>query len=429
MAPFVDENVGTELYNTSKELAWNLTRHRRHEHGRIILRRREPTTGKVRLFLSFARVASSRMSNAESLLDMIHIVVGTKAQLIKMAPVMVALRNLGLPYNYISTGQHRETMDDILQNFDLPRARVKIYDGPDVVSIGQMIRWTVFVLWKSLTRRKEIFLDDNRGIVLVHGDTFSTLLGAFMGKLAGLEVGHVESGLRSFKLWQPFPEEITRLLTFRLTDHYFCPNQWAVDNLRSHHGKKISTGGNTLYDSLHKALAKDKPAALLLPLLPFGVVTLHRFENFKDRASALRIVENVERLAAHRPLLFVLHKTTEFNLRRFGLFERIATCPSIELRPRYDYFSFIKILQAAEFVVSDGGSNQEECYYMGKPVLLFRNVSERKEGVGENVVVSEFNTKKIDAFIRDPAQFVRSEIIFPQSPSFVIAQYCKEWAA
>ena len=119
---------------------------------------------------------------------MIHIVLGTKAQLIKMAPVMVRLKERGLPYNFISTGQHRATMDEMLDEFGLKEPDVVLYTGADIVSLPQMFVWALRILWKCMIARREIFGPDARGLVLVHGDTFSTLLGALMGRLAGLRV-------------------------------------------------------------------------------------------------------------------------------------------------------------------------------------------------------------------------------------------------
>ena len=159
---------------------------------------------------------------------MIHIVLGTKAQLVKMAPVMVRLRDRDIPYRFVHTGQHQATMSEMLDEFGLKHPDVVLHRGRDVVSLPQMAVWTAGILWKCLTRRREIFGEPARGIVLVHGDTLSTLLGALMGKVARLRVGHVESGLRSFRLFDPFPEEIIRLLTFRLSDSLYCPGSWAL---------------------------------------------------------------------------------------------------------------------------------------------------------------------------------------------------------
>lgn len=359
---------------------------------------------------------------------MIHIIIGTKAQLIKMAPIMKALRDRGIGYRYISTGQHRETMDDILANFNLPGPDRRLYEGKDITSIAAMAIWAMRILWRTLRQRREIFGGDRQGIVLVHGDTFSTLLGTLMGRLAGLKVGHVESGLRSFNLFHPFPEELTRRLTFRLSRYLFCPGPWAVDNLRDFSGEKIDTGGNTLSDALRLAIQATGTGEVDIPNHPFAIVTLHRFENLYSRAALERVVALVERIARHRHLLFVLHKPTEKKLREYGMYERLAKLDSVEFRPRYDYFRFLKLIAAADFLVSDGGSNQEECFYLGKPILLLRKATERQEGVGENCVLSGYDPEIVDRFVADWRSY-RRQPCFPEcSPSALIADRCAKFA-
>lgn len=356
---------------------------------------------------------------------MIHIVLGTKAQLIKMAPIMKKLTQRGIEYNYISTGQHKETIDDILINFDIKKPDHQLYDGKDITSIFSMLLWSVKILYDSFVRRKEIFRNDKNGIILVHGDTLSTVLGALMGKFTGLRVGHVESGLRSFNMLQPFPEEIFRKITFRLSDVMFCPGDWAVNNLMKYKGVKIDTEINTLYDSLNFARPSiDKIADIAIPSEKFAIVTLHRFENVKNKEILERIVVLLEAISENINLVFILHQLTEKKLISYGLLERLKSNPKIELRKRYDYFRFIKLITYSEFVVSDGGSNQEECSYLGKPVLLFRNVTERNEGLGKNAVLSKFDLNIINEFLGNYENRKGIHLEFQKSPTDIILDYC-----
>lgn len=330
---------------------------------------------------------------------MIHVVVGTKAQLIKMAPVMRGLADRGIQYNYIATGQHHDTMAEIHENFGIRLPDAYLYQGPDITTVRSMARWASRLLWTGLRERWRVFLGDKHGLVLVHGDTFSTLLGACMARLAGLKVGHVESGLRSFDLRNPFPEELIRRLTFGLSHVYLCPGDWAVNNLKRHRGVKVNTLANTLADSLRlarKVVETQTPG--LVPSHPYGIVSIHRFENIGSRAALERVVFSVKLIAQRQSLLFVLHQPTEQQLRRYDLLTELMAEPSITFRPRYDYFDFIRLIRGAEFVVSDGGSNQEECFYLGKPLLLLREVTERKEGLGTNAVLSRFERDAIERF-------------------------------
>ncbi|MDR2875870.1 MAG: UDP-N-acetylglucosamine 2-epimerase [Methylobacillus sp.] len=359
---------------------------------------------------------------------MIHIVIGTKAQLIKMAPVMRMLRDGGLPYRFISTGQHRDTMEDILANFRLPKPDYVLYQGSDITSIPKMAIWGIRILWKTLWRRREIFGNDRQGIVLVHGDTFSTLLGALMAKIGRLKVGHVESGLRSHNLLHPFPEEITRLLTFWLADYYFCPGDWAVKNVQKYAGHKINTGANTLADALHMAQSTIDSLDVDFPSEPYAIATLHRFENIYSRQALQRIVDIVCNIADTKKILFILHQPTQKKLHHFDLYQVLEQHPNIELRERYDYFRFIKLLSQAEFVISDGGSNQEECYYLGKPILLLRQATERQEGLGENCVLSHYDTNIIADFVKNYSTHQREQVHFITTPSEIIANTCKPFS-
>ena len=360
---------------------------------------------------------------------MIHVIIGTKAQLIKMAPILKTLKERSIDYNYITTGQHRETIDDILSNFDIKDADYSLYTGKDITSVIQMFFWATRNIFHTLRKRKEIFKNDHNGIVLVHGDTFSTLLGAIMGKIAGLKVAHIESGLRSFNLLHPFPEELTRILTFRLSDYMFCPDDRAVANLEKYDGKKINTEYNTLLDALHIALPVISHIDdVAIPNKPYGVVTLHRFENIRNHAAMRRIIELVEQIAHHRNLVFILHKPTEIKLRKFGFYTRLKNNPNIELRERYDYFRFIRLIIDAELIVSDGGSNQEECHYLGKPVILLRKATERHEGLGRNCVLSLYDSAIIDDFVNNLDRHTFKPLQLTHSPSGIIVDYCTRFA-
>jgi len=360
---------------------------------------------------------------------MIHVIVGTKAQLIKMAPIMRVLKNQSINYNYISTGQHKGTIDEILSNFDIKKPDYVLYDGKDVTSVIQMFVWATRIVFKTLWQKQEIFRNDGNGIVLVHGDTFSTILGALLGKVSGMKVAHVESGLRSFNLFHPFPEELTRILTFRLSDYMFCPGDWAVKNLEKYDKIKINTQFNTLLDSLRIALPEIRQINdIEIPDRPFGIVTLHRFENIYNRKSVERVVSIVERIANTRYLLFILHKPTEIKLRKYGCLRSLEDNPNIELRKRYDYFRFIKLILEADFVVSDGGSNQEECYYLGKPIILLRKATERNDGLDRNCVISKYENRVIEDFLANLDEYRFDPVQLESSPSEMIVDGCSQFS-
>ena len=356
---------------------------------------------------------------------MIHIIIGTKAQLIKMAPVMALLEKKSIPYNFIFTSQHKEKINDLLDNFNLKKPDYILYRGKkDITSTFQMGIWFVSCVVELWRNKITIFKNDKQGIVLVHGDTFSTLLGALMGKLAGLKVGHVESGLRSFNLFHPFPEEITRLLTFKLSNSFFCSSNWAIQNLNNEKGEKINLENNTLIDSVNLALSLSERSNVTIPDKSFGIVSMHRYENIFNRENLDRCIKLIETLANKYPLLFILHLPTEKQLKKFNFYERLKSNPNIEMRPRYDYFDFIALLKKSELLITDGGSNQEECSYIGHPCLLLRQATERQEGLGENVVLSEYDENKALQFIKNLAAYKYPRKKPKRSPSHILVQKC-----
>jgi UDP-N-acetylglucosamine 2-epimerase (non-hydrolysing) len=359
---------------------------------------------------------------------MIHVILGTKAQLVKMAPVMARLAERGVPYNFIFTGQHLATTLEMLQEFGLAEPNVRLHEGGDVVSLPQTARWLGGALWRSLRRRHEIFQGDRRGIVLVHGDTLSTLLGAVMGRLAGHRVAHVEAGLRSFDLLHPFPEELTRLAVFRLSHVLFCPGPWAARNVARLRCERIDTGANTLVDTLQLAMQRAGDSrqggdSHHVPEEPFGLVSLHRYENVFRRERFERILGLLERAAGTRRLLFILHPPTARQLRRYGLEARLQSNERIEIRPRYTYFAFVALLRRAAFVITDGGSIQEESSYLGLPCLLMRRATERVEGIGDNVVLCDYDASVVDDFVREPDRYRHEPALGGHSPSDVIVDW------
>jgi len=351
---------------------------------------------------------------------MIHVFLGTKAQLIKMAPVMVELQNRNIPYNFIFSGQHQATVQNIREEFGLKDPDVTLYTGKDITGIFQMLLWSIRIVFFSFRNRKEVWQGDRKGIVLNHGDTFSTLIGSILARLSGHRSAHVESGLRSFNLLHPFPEEITRILTFKLSSIYFAPGQWALTNLERYQGVKVDTIHNTLLDSLRISENAVVDAIVEVPGTAFAVVSIHRFENIFSKEKLTEIVELIQKISTTTPLLFILHKPTEKNLRKYNLIQQLEDCPGIELRPRYSYFQFIKLIKHASFVVTDGGSNQEECYYMGKPCIILREASERQEGLGGNAIICNYDYNLIRQIAENPVKYNTLPVKSVVSPSAII---------
>ncbi len=331
---------------------------------------------------------------------MITCFIGTRAQLIKMAPVILEIERRKLDLNLVFTGQHKETMEQLVSDFGIRTRAIYLYQGREITGITQMAKWFLACLWKAL-RHPDAFVPKTAppNITLVHGDTFSTLLGAVVGRLKGIPVAHIEAGLRSHNVFHPFPEELTRLIVFRLSRVAFCPGPWAYDNMRRYRSIRIDTGHNTLRDAIEIAKAAPPKADPGLTAGDYGICSIHRFENIFDRKRLAKILALVEKAAARYRLLFVLHPATRKKLEQFGFMSRLEANPKIKLLPRMGYVEFVQLMQRARFVVTDGGGNQEELSYLGIPTLLMRKATERREGLGSTAILSGYDEGVMEFFL------------------------------
>lgn len=349
---------------------------------------------------------------------MIHIFIGTKAQLIKMAPIMRTLRERNIPYNFIHSGQHQETMSDILEDFGLPGPDSFVVDGPDIKVKAQVPKW-IYLCEKRTRPSSDCWAGRSKGcgdIVLVHGDTLSTLLGALAAKRMGFKCGHIESGLRSFNIFHPFPEELVRLVTFRLADVLYCPDEASISNVGSYGKRVVNTQGNTMFDATRLAATMGRKANCS----NYGIVSIHRYENifYTDRFEW--IVERVIEVSRDHKVLFIMHPPTEQRLRRTGLYERLEAEQGVELRKRLSYFEFAGVLSQARFLITDGGSNQEESSYLGLPCLVMRKSTEREEGIGQNVVLSNYSKEVVRDFFEQLEKYRTPPASCATSPSEII---------
>ncbi len=351
---------------------------------------------------------------------MIHVIIGTRAQLIKIAPIMIELNDRCVDHLFVFTGQHTATIDDLIDLFKIKHPDFRLYDGREITRIGQAFLWSFRCILRSLSLRKN---SDKQNVALIHGDAYSSILAAVIAKLLKMKIGHVEAGLRSFDYFDPFPEEITRVLTSKLADFHFCPGKWAVNNLKSESGIKVNTGVNTLYDALTLFINRESEISIDLPKNRYSVVSIHRFENIYSKERLKLIVNLINSISERSHLIFILHPSTEHSLRSYKLLEILEQNDSIELKHRVDYFKFIKLMVNCEFIITDGGSNQEESYYLGKPCLLFRDKTERLEGLRRNVVLSRFRKTVIDHFIDNYTEYRYPILKVDEKPSKTIVDF------
>lgn len=336
---------------------------------------------------------------------MIHVFVGTKAQFIKMAPVMLELNRRRIPFNLIDAGQHAELTGDIARQFGLREADACLRPGQlNVSSVSEALGWAAKTLFQISFRRQHLhqwLFRGEAGICLIHGDTLTTSLSLLCAKRCGMKVAHVEAGLRSYALLNPFPEEIIRLVAMRYSDLLFAPSEVAAQNLsRMGYGSKtVNTGGNTVAEAVRIALRAQ--AEVSPQRRGYALVTIHRVENIYSRSRLTLITDLVQRMSLERRILFVLHEPTRQQLARRSLLKPLLGNEMIEVLSLQPYFEFLALLAGADFIVTDGGSIQEESHFLNVPCLIMRTRTERQEGLGENALLAAFDRERIDYFLQN----------------------------
>lgn len=330
------------------------------------------------------------------------VLVGTKAQFIKTAPVLRELDVRGIDYHLVYTGQHSETFDMLEDAFGTRPADEILVPGFEAATHRSFMSWCLrywCAVLRSITRGN---WKDAR-IGLVHGDTASTLFTALALRLVGAQVGHIEAGLRSSKLLEPFPEEIVRRFVSRLATLHFAPDAHAAANLRGVRGDVIETSGNTLQDALAMSLRRMAALPREGGAGGYAIVSIHRSENLSRRPVFDMLMEEVMAAAGRLPMKFVLHPATRARIEATGWLSRLRHAPGLQLMERMDYPDFVALLLDSRFLMTDGGSNQEEAAMLGLPTLLLRRATERPDGLGDNVVLSGLQPNMIRAFVEQHA--------------------------
>jgi UDP-N-acetylglucosamine 2-epimerase (non-hydrolysing) len=345
--------------------------------------------------------------------DGLHVFIGTKAQYVKTAPLLRLFDERGTPYRLIDSGQHAALSAELRRELGVREPDVTLGGASDITTIPAAIRWSLTIALRLLDGRRvrrELF-GGRGGICVVHGDTPSTLLATLLARRAGLRVAHLEAGLRSRSAFEPFPEELVRRVVMRLSSLLFAPDEVAEANLRRRGlgGRTVRTSANTVVDALRYSLA-DTPVAPTGP----AVVTMHRVENLHRPERVRGFVELVERLAATRPVTFVVHGPTANTIAPHR--SRLEAA-GVELVPLLPHAAFTRLLAAAPLVVTDGGSIQEECALLGVPTLLWRAATERPDGLGANVVLGRYDAPTVDEFVAAPDALRRPPLTAQVHPS------------
>jgi len=361
--------------------------------------------------------------------QILDIFIGTKAQYIKTAPLLRLLYNRGLKYHLIDSGQHADFSRELREELKVKEPEVKLRKGGDIKTIAQaaawFLRWTFITIFSPGTLRNHIFSRDSIYCV-IHGDTPTTLLSLFMAKRAGKKVAHLEAGLRSFNLLRPFPEEIIRIICMRYSDVLFAPSEWSVNNLTSMgvHGDIINIRQNTNVEAVYYSLEKTREEQFYDK--EFCLITLHRVETIFKKEKLIFILDILKNISETLNIIFVLHKPTKKKLDDFGLMSELQSIKNITIKSLVSHQEFLVMLSSCEFVITDGGSIQEEAFYLDVPCLIMRSETERKEGLDCNVRLSNFNKDQIMDFCDNYTTLKSGNRIENETPSRRILEYFYE---
>lgn len=330
----------------------------------------------------------------------VMLVFGTRPEAIKMCPLVKEFEKHPKDFKIIVcvTGQHREMLDQVLQIFD-----VKPDYDLNIMKQGQDL---TDVTARVLVGLRDVFRECHPDIVLVHGDTTTSMAGALAAFYAQINVGHVEAGLRTHDIYNPWPEEANRQITGRISTYNFSPTPLSEKNLLEEkvHGNIFVTG-NTVIDALHMVvsklktdvnLAKEQESILAksgydMTRLNEGrklvLITGHRRENFGE--GFVRMVTAMKDLSEkYREVDFVYPMHLNPNVRKpihevFG--ENLARSNFFFIEP-LQYLEFVHLMSRATIVLTDSGGIQEEAPGLGKPVLVMRDTTERPEALESGTV-------------------------------------------
>lgn len=373
------------------------------------------------------------------------LVFGTRPEAIKMAPLVKKLQSNPEEFQTIVcvTGQHREMLDQVLRLFDItPDYDLNIMKpNQDLYDITSRI----------LLGMRDVLKEVQPNIVLVHGDTTTSTASALAAFYQQIPVGHVEAGLRTGNIYSPWPEEMNRLITGRITTHHFSPTPLAKENLLKEgvNPARITVTGNTVIDALQmvvKRLAEDKAlaneVATKIGQMGYDVqrldgkrrmvlITGHRRENFGE--GFLNICHAIKHLAEqYQDVDFVYPMHLNPNVRKPVLEILGDKAENIFLIEPLDYLPFVYMMQHSTLILTDSGGVQEEAPGLGKPVLVMRDTTERPEAVeAGTVLLVGTNREKIEqgvSMLLDDADCYRrmSEAVNPYGDGLACERIVKK---
>ena len=321
-------------------------------------------------------MTSTSVNSPVSRRPRILLIFGTRPEAIKMAPVALTLRAFDHEIETLLcvTGQHREMLDTALAPFGL----VPDYD----LKLMRPRQTLASLTARALTALDKVITRVQPDLIVVQGDTTSAMVGALVGYYHRVPVAHLEAGLRTGDLFQPFPEEGNRCLISTLAALHFAPTSEAARRLYREgiSPRRVLVTGNTVIDALLYTRQRVPPATLDIPdNATLALLTLHRRESFgRPLENICRAIVN---LIDRNPNLCIVFPVHASPFVREPVDKFLRHHPRILLREPMGYQEFVQIMDASRFVLTDSGGVQEEAPSLGKPVLVLRNKTERPEAI------------------------------------------------
>lgn len=306
--------------------------------------------------------------------------VGTRPEAIKMAPVILGLREQSwASVKVLATAQHREMLDQVLGFFDIE---------PDIdLNIMRPNQALSALTARLLVELDKVFAHERPDVVLAQGDTTTVMTAALACFYRGIPFGHVEAGLRTWDLHNPFPEEANRVIAGRLARWHFAPTATSKENLLREGVQEsdITITGNTVIDALLMTASREIESGITLDATKrLILVTSHRRENFgKPFRNICQALLDLVRRNADIQILYPVHPNP--NVKNVA-HEMLGSCRNIILCDPLDYAPFVAAMKKSYLIISDSGGVQEEAPALGKPVLVLRDETERPEAVDMGVV-------------------------------------------
>ena len=314
--------------------------------------------------------------------------IGTRPEAIKMAPLIKTFSNKS---DFIAkvgiTAQHREMLDQVVNFFE-----IKIDYDLNIMKPNQTLHQLTSDLVTRITN--EILLQEKFDYIFIQGDTTTVLAGAIASFYQKIKIVHIEAGLRSNNMHSPFPEEMNRVLTSRLSDFHFCPTQNAEENLKIENiNKNIFVVGNTVIDALLLGVEKINRLGDTLFFQKYNaidfskkiiLVTCHRRENFGKPFE--NICDSLMEIANQYPDIQIIYPV-HLNPNIKEIAHQRLVSNNIKLIEPLDYPELIWMMTKSYIILTDSGGIQEEAPSLGKPVLVLREVTERTEGVDAGTAI------------------------------------------